>query len=38
VTQTGFDPLRAYTPAGGGAQEYQRAQMACFEARGYSVQ
>ncbi len=38
VTQTGFDPLRAYTLAGGVAQEYQRAQMACFEARGYSVQ
>ncbi len=38
ATQTGFDPLRWNNPASGGAQEYQRAQMACFEARGYSVQ
>jgi hypothetical protein len=37
VTQTGFDPLR-WNPAGNGAQEYSRAQVACLEARGYSVQ
>jgi hypothetical protein len=38
VTQTGFDPLRWNNPTGGGDREYQRAQLACFEARGYSAQ
>jgi hypothetical protein len=41
VTQTGFDPVRSGTVASPAATQqqydYDRAQSACFEARGYSV-
>jgi hypothetical protein len=40
VAQSGFDPMRAWgTPpasAGEMQSDYDRAQSACFEARGYS--
>jgi hypothetical protein len=36
VNQTGFDPTRA-AQTGGNAAEYQRAMVACLDARGYSA-
>jgi hypothetical protein len=37
VAQSGFDPMRAGgTPAGETQSDYERAQSACFEARGYT--
>jgi len=39
VAQSGYDPMRAgYGAAGTGNQtEFERAQAACFEGRGYTV-
>ena len=36
VNQTGFDPTRS-GQAGGNAADYQRAMVACLDARGYSA-
>jgi hypothetical protein len=39
VAQSGYDPMRAgYGVSGSGSQaEFERAQAACFEGRGYTV-
>lgn len=39
VAQSGFDPMRTNPPSAqaAGQGEYERAQAACFEARGYAV-
>jgi hypothetical protein len=37
VSQTGFDPTRGGGAAPGNRAEYNRAQAACLEGRGYSV-
>jgi hypothetical protein len=39
VSQSGYDPMRAgYGVASSGNQlEFERAQVACFEGRGYTV-
>jgi hypothetical protein len=37
VTQSGFDPLRWGSTANSASQDYERAQVACFDARGYTV-
>jgi len=37
VTQSGFDPLRWGSVANSASQDYERAQVACFDARGYTV-
>ena len=36
VTQSGFDPMRSTGATGELQSDYERAQSACFEARGYS--
>jgi hypothetical protein len=38
VAQSGFDPMRGTGAASAGEQQsdYERAQSACFEARGYA--
>jgi hypothetical protein len=39
VAQSGFDPMRTNAPSAvpAGEAEFERAQAACFEARGYAV-
>lgn len=38
VAQSGYDPMRSSGAASNGLAEFQRAQSACFQARGYSLQ
>ena len=37
VAQTGYDPMRANYGGTGNPTEFERAQAACFEGRGYTV-
>jgi hypothetical protein len=38
VTNSGFDPMHVNGAAAGKQSDYERAQAACFEGRGYTVQ